>query len=275
MSSERWADLDRPPLNARALRAALAGFWHTVDVVDSTGSTNADLVAAARTGANAPALLVAEFQDAGRGRLGRTWTQPPYAGIAMSILVRPRVAVANWAWLSPLAGVAVIAALTRVAELPADPMLKWPNDVLIADRKLGGILGEISGDAAVVGIGLNVTTAAAELPEAAGQALPATSLRIAGAENTDRSVLVRAIAREFAREFTQWEAAGGDADASGVRDRYRRVCATVGQRVAAATPHGERVVGEAVDIDAEGRLVIDTDAGLPRALAAADVTRLR
>src|SRR4051794_24530360 len=117
------------------------GLWQKVDLVAETGSTNADLAARARQGEAAGTVLITDYQSAGRGRQGRTWTVPPGSGIAMSILVRPAAVDPNrWTWLSLLAGLAVSDGVRRTAELSA--VLKWPNDVLVAERKVCGILSE-------------------------------------------------------------------------------------------------------------------------------------
>src|SRR5918997_2587029 len=150
--------------DAAALRAALVrpgGTWTRLDVVDRVGSTNAVLLAAAAQGAPDGAVLVAERQDAGRGRLGRDWVTLPGAGIAVSVLLRPtEVPPDRFGWLPLLAGLAVHDAVR--AAVPALTCLKWPNDVLVGEgqRKAGGILAEASsgadGTAVVLGVGLNV-----------------------------------------------------------------------------------------------------------------------
>src|SRR4029453_18049231 len=115
--------------------------WQKIDLVMETGSTNADLAARARQGERPGTVLITDFQSAGRGRQGRTWTAPPGSGIAMSILVRPNgIDPPRWAWLSLLAGLAVAEGVRGVANLPA--VLKWPNDVLVAGRKVCGLLSE-------------------------------------------------------------------------------------------------------------------------------------
>jgi BirA family transcriptional regulator, biotin operon repressor / biotin---[acetyl-CoA-carboxylase] ligase len=136
--------------------------WSRVSVVAETGSTNADLVAAARAGAAEGAVLVAERQHAGRGRLGRPWISEPGAALTFSVLLRPvTVPAAARSWLPLLTGVAVAAGIREQTGL--DVSLKWPNDVVAAGGdgqaglgKLAGILAELAGDAVVLGVGLNV-----------------------------------------------------------------------------------------------------------------------
>src|SRR3954452_15295352 len=199
-----YTDLDRPPLSSRGLERALVtpgGFWSRVDLRAETGSTNADVAAAALRGEPQGLVVVAEQQTAGGGRRDRQWTSPARAGLTLSVLLRPgradeergwpAVPAGAYGWIPLLTGVALLEAVRRVAEVEA--ALKWPNDLLVgpAERpgKAAGILAEVAGDAVVVGIGLNVTTRAEEFPATTG--LPATSLRLAGATATDREPLLR------------------------------------------------------------------------------------
>ena len=123
--------LDEAPLDAARLSAAVirpGGLWRSVEVVAVTGSTNADLLARAAAGEPEGAVLAAEQQNAGRGRLGRAWVSPPRAALTFSVLLRPAaVPRALLGWLPLLAGVAVAAAVRAVAAV--DAQLKWPNDV--------------------------------------------------------------------------------------------------------------------------------------------------
>jgi BirA family transcriptional regulator, biotin operon repressor / biotin---[acetyl-CoA-carboxylase] ligase len=285
MSESPYTDLDRPPLDERALARALVrpdGLWSEIKVVAAAGSTNADLAAAAGDGAPEGTVLVAEAQTAGRGRLGRAWEVPPRAGLTFSLLLRPAVPGVRLTWLPLLTGVALAAAVERLTERAVGGdfgataggavrvTLKWPNDVLVGERKLGGILVEQTGDAAIVGVGLNVGLRAAELPVPA-----ATSLAIEGAAVTDREMLLRAVLREFAHWYTAWRAADGDPDRSGVRDAYKAVCATVGQEVRVELPGGRVLSGVAVDIEDRGRLLVRTAEGGEEAVSVGDVIHVR
>ncbi|MGN9915621.1 biotin--[acetyl-CoA-carboxylase] ligase [Micromonospora palomenae] len=291
MPGSPYTDLDRPPLSAARLARALTGPhgpWRRLDLRAETGSTNADAVAAARAGEPEGLVVVAERQTAGRGRRGRVWQSPARAGIATSVLLRPGEAVADrgwppapatgYGWLPLLAGVALVEAVARLAELEA--RLKWPNDLLVDDAKCAGILAEaVPGTspaqppAIVLGIGLNVTLRADELPENP-TGLPATSLQLAGATATDRDPLLRALLRSLADWYDRWRTAGGDAVASGLREAYVASCATVGRRVRVLLPDGAELTGLATGVDADGQLLLDTGAG-ERRLAAGDVLHLR
>lgn len=274
-----WSDLGRPPLRVAELRRGLLqpnGDFAALDVVAETGSTNSDLAAAARAGAPDRTVLVAEHQSAGRGRAARSWESPPRAGLAVSVLLRPvGVPSSRWGWLPLLTGVALAGAVRTMAEV--DTALKWPNDLLVGPerRKCAGILAEVVGGegdpAIVVGIGLNVTVAPAELPAGAG----ATSLLLEGAACTDRDPLLRAVLRELSVLERHWCAHGGDPLASGLRERYVRCCATLGWRVRVQLPAGAVLDGHAGDIDTDGRLVVRDDAGAAHAVSAGNVVHVR
>jgi BirA family transcriptional regulator, biotin operon repressor / biotin---[acetyl-CoA-carboxylase] ligase len=249
------------------LNRVLAGgpVWHEVRVEDSVGSTNAEVAAAARDGAVEGLVVVAEHQHAGRGRLDRSWSSPPRAGVLMSALLRPGVDVASWPLLGLLAGLAVVEALAAVGDVEAD--LKWPNDIMLDGRKLGGVLAERVDDAVVVGIGLNVSTRAAELAVET-----ATSLALAGGR-TDREIIVREVLRGLARRYLTWLAAGGAA--ASVLPAYRRHCETIGCDVELTRPDGVVVTGTATAVDDDGGLVVTDPSGAAHAWLVGDVTHVR
>src|SRR6266567_2314311 len=270
----------RMPLDAARLRRAAlrpGGLWRDVEVAARTGSTNADLLARALGGEPEGAVLAAEEQSAGRGRMGRTWTSPPRAALTFSLLLKPAVPPARRGWLPLLAGVAVATAVTQVTGVRTG--LKWPNDLLTADAKLAGVLAEAAGDAVVVGIGLNVSTESAELSHLLAAprpgALPATSLRAAGATTLDREELLLAILEGFERWYRAWQQAGGDPDRSGLREEYVRWSATIGRTVRAELPGGQVLSGPAVGVDSGGRLLVLLSSGSEVAVAAGDVVHLR
>ncbi len=245
-----YEDLDRPPLDAPALARALAPDGWRVEVHAEAGSTNA--VLAARAEEPEGLVVVAEEQTAGRGRLDRVWTSPPRAGLTVSaLLAEPSPWVTLWA------GVAVARTLRDTAGLEA--FLKWPNDVLVGGRKIAGLLAERVGEKVVLGIGLNVSTRADELPPAAPGAAGGTSLLLSGATTLDRDTLLRALLRNLDAVLVERSPMS-----------YRALCGTIGSRVSLQLP-GDRIVeGTAETVDDDGRLVVD---GV--AYAAGDVTHLR
>ncbi|KOX23125.1 MULTISPECIES: biotin--[acetyl-CoA-carboxylase] ligase [unclassified Streptomyces] len=274
-SGGRWSDLDRPPLNETALRRALVlpdGLWTSLDVVPTTGSTNTDL--AARAGELPEgAVLVAEEQTSGRGRLDRDWSAPARSGIFVSVLLKPDVPAHRWGWLPLLTGVAAATGLAKAAGI--DMSLKWPNDLLVSvkgeERKTGGILAERAGtDGVVVGLGLNVTLREDELPVPG-----AGSLLLADAVSTDRDTLLRAVLRSLAQRYGEWTRAGGDPEASGLQEAYAAGCATLGRRVRAELPGERTLEGEAIALDGDGRLVVATEGGGTEAVGAGDIVHLR
>jgi BirA family biotin operon repressor/biotin-[acetyl-CoA-carboxylase] ligase len=261
-----------PPLDATAVAARVTrpgSVWREIAVVASTGSTNADLLAMAAEGAAEGVVLAAEEQSAGRGRLGRTWTAPPRSGLAVSVLLRPRRPVADLGWLPLLTGLAVAEAVRATAGVAGT--VKWPNDVLVGDRKLAGVLAERSGEAVVVGIGLNVGLPADALPVAT-----ATSLRVEGADvdgAASRHEVLCALLDRLGARYRGWDA-GGDGPGEELWTAYVAASATVGSAVRAELPGGGTVEGDAVDVDRHGRLVVRTpDGRVP--VSAGDVVHLR
>jgi BirA family transcriptional regulator, biotin operon repressor / biotin---[acetyl-CoA-carboxylase] ligase len=288
------------PLDAAQLSAAVVrpgGLWRSVEVVPVTGSTNADLAARAAAGEPEGAVLVAEQQNAGRGRLGRTWVSPPRAALTFSVLLRPAaVPRALLGWLPLLAGVAVAAAVRDVAAV--DAQLKWPNDVLVGSagvpaggsgpaaaggqgsrvvppRKVGGILAEAAGDAVVIGVGLNVSAGPADLPPPGPGALPATSLRLEGSPNLDRERLLAGILAGLERRYRTWSRVSGDTERSGLRAEYTALCATLGRRVRVELPGGRLLDGLAAGVDADGRLLVSVPPAADLPVAAGDIVHLR
>jgi BirA family biotin operon repressor/biotin-[acetyl-CoA-carboxylase] ligase len=258
--------------DADTLGAALGGRWARVTVVAETDSTNSDLLA----DPSAPdrAVLVSEHQAAGRGRLDRAWVSPPGAGLTFSVLLRPEVPVPRWGWLSLLAGVALHEAVASLQGVRV--ALKWPND-LLAGRdedsapisKVAGILAQTSGDAVVIGIGLNVHTQRADLPVEY-----ATSLALCGAQPLHRGELLAAILTRLDARYTQWVDVAGDAEACGLAAAYRAACTTVGQVVAVTGTDGKVVRGTATGIDSSGRLEVDVG-GRIQVIGAGDVEHVR
>ena len=261
----------RPPLNVHTLREALlvpGGLWDDVRVVAETGSTNADLLAAARSGIGEGVVLAAEAQSAGRGRMGRRFVSPPRAALMFSVLLRPAaVPPALRGWVPLLTGVAVASALR--AEAAVDARLKWPNDVLVNGAKVAGILAEQTGDAIVVGTGINVSTSRDELP------VPeATSLALEGAAGTDRGLLLARVLTELERWYRAWARRRGDASESGLRQEYQRLCATLGRQVRVSLPGGNTLAGTASEVDGAGRLMVRSASGIV-AVSAGDVVHVR
>ncbi|MFG3339418.1 biotin--[acetyl-CoA-carboxylase] ligase [Glycomyces sp. NPDC048151] len=257
----------RKPLDRHELWSLLSeksDFWTELDVVQVTGSTNADLAAAARHGAPEGKVLIAEEQASGRGRLDRQWISPARAGLTMSFLLRPTLPREQWGTLSLLTAVALEEALKAVCGV--HPKLKWPNDILLDGRKVCGILAQVEGNAVIVGAGLNVSLTEDELP------VPeATSLAIAGASTLDRAQIAAAFLAHVAAVYATWNEQGP----ASVIERWRRNSATLGRHVAVSFPNGRNLSGRAVGIDGSGCLEVAAEDGTVETVAAGDIVHLR
>jgi BirA family biotin operon repressor/biotin-[acetyl-CoA-carboxylase] ligase len=260
----------RPPLDLARLGTA-ATPWPRVEVVTATASTNADVAERARRGEPSGLVLVAEHQTAGRGRLDRGWETPARAALTFSVLLRPDgVPDRRWPWLPVVAGLAVVEGV-EAAGGPACG-LKWPNDVLHDGLKTAGILVERietpRGPAAVLGVGLNVSTTRDELPVPT-----ATSLALAGATGLDRTSLLLEVLAALRRRYDGWRRSGGQPGRD-LLEEYRRRCVTLGQSVRVHLPSGVVLEGTAVDLDADGALVVESR-GQRASVSAGDVVHVR
>ncbi len=256
--------------------------------VATTASTNADALELARDGAPEGIVVVADHQTAGRGRRSRAWVAPPGASLLLSVLLRPRATVAGAVTMA--VAVALAEAVSSVAGVEAG--LKWPNDLVVDDRKLAGILAEADWPAGstmsagwrapapherlavVVGVGLNVSwpsLAAGDGPaELADLADTATALNWLGAD-VDRADLLVAFLRRLDTHYGQMVASGSPEQ---IMAEWRRRSATLGRRVRVEVGPDD-VVGTAVDVTGEGHLVVETLAGDRRTFAVGDVVHLR
>lgn len=212
---------------------------------DEIDSTNRYLLDEARGGAPEGLVAVADFQTAGRGRLGRTWEAQPGDALLMSVLLRPDGLAADRRHL-------VVAAVAVAACEALDPLpvtIKWPNDLLLDDRKLAGVLAEAEGDAVVVGIGINLRRA----PDGA-----------AAAGDLSTGPLLGEILGRLAHWYGRWDELALE---------YRRRCSTIGAAVRVELSD-ETFTGTAADINAAGHLLVDVGTCL-REVVAGDVVHVR
>jgi BirA family biotin operon repressor/biotin-[acetyl-CoA-carboxylase] ligase len=231
-----------------------SGRFTEIDVLSVTDSTNRVVAGRAAAGASEGLVVAAERQTEGRGRLNRSWEAEAGAALLVSVLLRPGgLRPSRFFLLAAAAGVAAREACQQVGGFT--PALKWPNDLMIGDRKLAGILAEATGQAVVVGMGLNVHAA----PPGAAWADEAAGRRI------DRSELLAAWLIGLDRHLDDWAA---------VLEAYRRGCSTIGRAVAVEAAAG-RLVGTAEAIDDDGRLVVRDAAGARVAVSSGDVIHLR
>lgn len=237
----------------------------SVQFFDRCASTNSVALEAAARGAAEGALFVADEQTAGRGRHGRAWAAPAGSSLLLSLVLRPAVPPASLSLLPLLAGL-VLAEVVSPHLPGAVVALKWPNDLLVDERKAAGILVEASDGAAVVGIGLNVDWRGVTRPaELSG----AVSLAEVAVHDVDRWRLLAGLLGVFSRRYDQWRELP-----AAFLDGYRRRCATLGRAVRVTTLDGAAVEGQAVDVDGRGALVVRTDGG-STAVTAGDVEHVR
>ena len=256
--------LETPPVETRPLASAAAPGW-VVEYAEAVGSTNAEAAARVRAGAGARLVLLTDHQTAGRGRLDRAWQTPAGVALTVSLVLDPGQPDEHWPWLPLLVGLAVVDAVRAGTGVVAG--LKWPNDVLVGERKLAGILTErvtgVHGPLAVAGVGVNVHQRAPAVETA-------TSLVVEGAR-VDRVVLLEALLLALDARLADWGTPGGPGR---LRAAYRAECVTLGRDVVAHLPGPDELRGRAVDVDAHGQLVLE--AGSRRvAVAAGDVVHLR
>jgi BirA family biotin operon repressor/biotin-[acetyl-CoA-carboxylase] ligase len=269
-------------------RAALAGSrFADVRWVASTGSTNADVLALARDGAPEGVVVVADHQTAGRGRYERAWVAPPGGSLLVSVLLRPPSRVASATTMATAVAMAeAVEGVTGVS-----PGLKWPNDLVMegegGERKLAGVLAEADWPASatisagwreppaheraviVVGVGLNVCWP--DHDEAIrAVADTAVALNWVTTEPIDRVDLLVAFLRRLDRRYGQLVSEGPEA----AMDEWRRRSATLGRRIRVDLG-ADDVAGTAVDVTAEGHLVVEALGGQRRTFAVGDVIHLR
>lgn len=213
-------------------------------MVDLTASTQSDLAELVNASvAKSGEVIAAEFQSNGRGRLDRTFEAPPQSALLFSFYIAPKRAVSDWGFISFLAALALREVITD--QLAEKVNLKWPNDILIGDKKVAGLLAQQIGEGVIVGIGLNVAMSTDELPVPT-----ATSLLLADSNLLDRNLILSAFLNHFENLFKEWDS-GGD-----FLEKYRQVCSTLGRQVRVEVLGRDSIEGEAVSITAQGVLIL-------------------
>jgi len=254
--------MDPEPFDPEAFeRAAAAAPWvRRVVCLAEADSTNAEALRLAAGGEPSGTVVVADAQSAGRGRLGRSWWAEPGGSLLASWLIRPELAADRWPALTLVAGLAAARAL--IASAGIEVRLKWPNDLLIQGRKLGGLLAEADGRGALV-VGLGVNVRQTEFPdEIAGIA---TSVVAAGGRLVERSWVLAATLSSFGARMHHPEAA---------LDEYRGLCDTLGREVRVERVGSEPVEGIAHDVAPNGALIVEAESGRV-SVSAGDVQHLR
>jgi BirA family biotin operon repressor/biotin-[acetyl-CoA-carboxylase] ligase len=238
-------DTPRPPLNNSLISAKISQYWR-VSVVEVTGSTQDDLAAGIeRKTVKHGDVLVTEFQSAGRGRLDRSFEAPKNSALLFSSYTEPKCEKSEWTFVPLLAGLATSLALTKLnPEISVE--LKWPNDLQIQEKKVGGIIAQLAGDGLILGIGLNVGMTSEELPVES-----ATSLNIEGFSELDRNLLLLSILDSCEELLGRWE------DGEDLRHLYRERSSTLGKKVGVELPDGNTRAGIAEDISPNGELILN------------------
>jgi len=232
----------RAALDVSKINAVVTRYWR-VSVVELTESTQTDLVAAVRQGSSRNGdVLVTEFQSAGRGRLGRSFNAPKSTALLFSFYIEPQRTRDAWGWIPLIAGVSVAQTLTEFGA-----KLKWPNDILINDKKISGLIAETTELGVVIGIGINAAMQKSELPVE-----NATSLLIEGAKLITRNLLLAEVLKRFEENFSRWDQGSDE-----IRATYLALSATIGQEVRVEYPDGRTETAVAESISSVGELVLD------------------
>jgi BirA family biotin operon repressor/biotin-[acetyl-CoA-carboxylase] ligase len=232
--------------------------------VDSTNDVAHRL---GESGTKEGTCVFAEHQKKGRGRLGRSWEAPKSKNVLLSVLLRPLLPPTEVPRLTLAVSIAVARTIER--ETGVRPGIKWPNDVLIGEKKVCGILTEMSAEVdrvkyVVIGIGVNANTVAKDLPDGA------TSLREVTGKNIHRPAFARTLLVELETEYTRLKEGRYEA----IAKEWEEYTVTSGRRVT-ATISGRKIQGQAVGIDLDGALWIRRDNGLQERVTAGDIQHLR
>jgi BirA family transcriptional regulator, biotin operon repressor / biotin---[acetyl-CoA-carboxylase] ligase len=252
-------DKPSPPLNPALISEKISRYWR-VSVVEVTGSTQDDLSQSVKKDATrSGTLLIANFQSSGRGRLDRTFSAPPSSALTLSFYLTPHLDRAEWSFLPLLTGLSAISSLKNL-DAGLRVSLKWPNDLLVNGRKLGGILVEATSDGVVIGIGVNVAMAQDQLPTK-----DATSLLLEDFACLNRNLIAVELLNVFHDLYERWQA-GED-----MRHLYRENCETLGMTIRVELPNAPPATGKATDISRTGELIMES--GLR--VSVGDVVHLR
>ena len=234
-------EMVREALNESAMNATLRGSYWRVSVFQSVTSTQTEL--ATKVNLQHGDVFVTEFQSAGRGRLDRTFEATKSSALLFSLYLELNRPKFEWSVIPLLTGISLLTTLKSLDQ-NVNFNLKWPNDLLIEEKKVAGVLVEARENGVIIGIGLNVEMENSELPVA-----NATSLALAKFGELDRNVILPELLRNLQATFELWESGS-----SMPLEQYREVSSTIGQEVEVHLPSGERLKSQAVDINEIGEL---------------------
>lgn len=255
----------------KALASKTVEIGKEIFIYDEVTSTNNMANELLKQGYPSGTVVVADRQTKGKGRLGRTWVSPAGKNLYISVAIKPTIPPKYATLLTLTSAVACTTALRRLTDVTV--VIKWPNDMLIEDKKVGGILTEvkIEGEkikSAVVGIGINVNMSENDIPEEIKDI--ATSLKIYKGEDFSRGLL----ALEIIKEFDKWYQLLEKRQRKTIIDRWMQLSGTIGRQVKIVLTDKE-LLGTAEAIDEEGRLIVRLNDGTYEKICAGDVTILR
>ena len=235
----------RPPLDSSAISEKISRYWR-VSVVEVTGSTQDDIaLLVANNKATSGEVLATEYQTAGRGRLERKFDAPASSALMFSFYIEPSREKSDWSFLTLLTGLSAVFTLTQL-DPASTPNLKWPNDILLGDGKVGGIIAQATGNGVIIGLGINVGMTKEELPVS-----HATSLALNQFSHLDRNLILSSFLTTFEELFERWQS-GED-----LRHLYTEVCATIGNEIRIDLPGGTHKNGKAIGITPAGELILE------------------
>jgi len=257
------------PLNEGEITTGLATkrLGRKVYALVEVDSTNTYAMKLAAAGEPEGSLVVSEFQTGGRGRLGRKWVSPPGANITMSLILRPDMPPADAPLITLAASVALVKSVKGMYGLHSG--IKWPNDLMVKDRKMAGVLTEMSAGTdrirhVILGVGIDVNMKEGDFPDEIRGLSTSVMLETGGP--VERASLLRRFIEEFEPLYEVLLAG----EKGRIIAEWRENSCTLGRRVTVHTPRGE-VSGIARDIDESGALILDTDEGETETVTAGDV----
>ena len=234
-------EMVREALNESAMNATLRGSYWRVSVFQSATSTQTEL--AAKENLQHGDVFVTEYQSAGRGRLDRSFEALKSTALLFSFYLEPKRSKLEWSAIPLLTGISLLTALKSLDQ-NVNFNLKWPNDLLIEEKKVAGVLVEAREKGVIIGIGLNVEMENSQLP-----VTHATSLAIAKFDQLDRNVILPELLKSLAATIDLWEN-GSDLPL----EQYRQASSTMGQEVEVHLPSGEILKSQALGINEIGEL---------------------
>jgi BirA family biotin operon repressor/biotin-[acetyl-CoA-carboxylase] ligase len=239
----------------------------TIHYFRSLDSTNSKAYQLALNGAEEGEVVISESQEKGRGRLGRQWFSPPFLNLYLSVILRPKISPHQASLNTLMAAVATAEAIQKFSGLR--PLIKWPNDILLRDRKVAGLLNEIHSETdrihfVILGIGVNLNMD--EKMFSKEICTVATSLKIEMGQTVSRKIFLQFFLQEMEKWYSTFLEEGSAVILKAWRDR-----AHIKGRQVKVTSFGETVTGIAIDVDSDGALILETEDGKQKRVVAGDI----